>query len=107
MLNLYEELKSWVAQLNAAGVEYALCGGLGLALHGFARATMGMDFLIRRESLPRVEDLARKLDYKIKANPMTFARESVEIHRISKADSEDGDLLPLDLLLVAPEIEEV
>lgn len=45
------------------------------------------------------------LGYTIEANPMTFAKGAVEIHRLSKLDTDAGDVLLLDLLLVTPQIE--
>jgi hypothetical protein len=104
MLDLYEELKGLIARLDEGGIQYALCGGLALALHGIPRATVDIDILIRRESLEQVHALVERLGYIIKAEPMTFAQGDVEIHRFSKKDEETGYWLPLDFLLVTPRI---
>ncbi len=40
-MRLVEELESLIDALDAAGVNYAVCGGLALAVHGHARATEG------------------------------------------------------------------
>ncbi|CAN5590601.1 hypothetical protein BH10ACI3_BH10ACI3_04640 [soil metagenome] len=48
---LVEQLKSLVEEFNNREVEFALCGGLAVAAHGFVRATQDIDFLIRAESL--------------------------------------------------------
>jgi hypothetical protein len=107
MLDLYEELKSLVSRLNEARIDYALCGGLALALHGIPRATVDIDILIRRETLEQVQALVGRLGYIFKAEPMTFAQGDVEIHRFSKKDEETGYWLPLDFLLVTPRIKRV
>ncbi len=39
MLDLYEELKTLISRLNAAKVEYALCGGLALTVYGIPRGS--------------------------------------------------------------------
>lgn len=107
MLDLYEELKLLVAELEERKIDYALCGGLALAVHGIPRATVDIDILIPKILLNNVQGLAIELGYTQIAEPMIFARGAVVIHRISKIDPDTRDLLSLDLLLVTPEIETV
>lgn len=107
MFDLYEEFKAIVSALDDEGIEYAVCGGLAMAVHGFPRATVDIDLLILSESLEEVRQLARTLGYTIEAFPMTFSRGAVEIRRVSKIDPETGIVLSLDMLLVTPEIVEV
>ena len=107
MLDLYEELKTLVSRLNTAKAEYALCGGLALAVYGIPRATVDIDIMVQRAKLEEVHNLVRELGYIMKARPMTFAQEAIEIHRVSKIDPESGDLFSLDFLLVTPEIDSV
>jgi hypothetical protein len=40
MLDLYDEFASLIGALEAAGADYAVCGGLAMAIHGFPRATI-------------------------------------------------------------------
>jgi hypothetical protein len=107
MLDLYEELKAFVGRLNEAKINYALCGGLALALYGIPRATVDIDILIEKEYRDQVQALTRELGYIIEAEPMTFAEGAIEIHRVSKKDVETGYWLSLDFLLVTPAIEKV
>jgi hypothetical protein len=107
MLSLYDELKNLTRALHTHGIPYALCGGLAVAIHDRPRATVDMDLLILAESLPQVIDLARLQGYVLSAKPMTFAQGAVEIRRVSKLDSETGDLVSLDLLLVTPQLQAV
>lgn len=107
MLDLYEELKALIAAFDTHRVEYALCGGMAMAVHGFFRATIDIDLLIHRESLEEIKNIARGFGYTIEALPMTFSKGAVEIHRLSKLDAEADDVLRLDLLLVTPQIENV
>ena len=104
MLDLYDEARALVRALEEQGVEYALCGGLAMAVHGVPRATVDIDLLIAPDSLDRVKTIVRQLGYVFEAQPMSFAGGAVEIRRISKPDPEGGDVLKLDLLLVTPEI---
>jgi len=41
MLDLYEELKAIISALEENGIDYALCGGLAMAVYGAPRATVG------------------------------------------------------------------
>lgn len=107
MLDLIEELRSLAAALEAAGVEFALCGGLAVAIHVAPRATLDVDLLLPRSALERAKAVARVAGYRIEASPMRFAEGAVEVHRLSKPDPETGDLLSLDLLVVTPVLEPV
>ncbi len=47
MAMLLDELSQLISALNENEIEYAVCGGLALAIHGFARATLDIDILIQ------------------------------------------------------------
>jgi len=107
VFDLYQEFESIIAALEEHGIDYAVCGGLAMAVHGLPRATVDIDLLILGESLEEAKKLARTLGYTIEAFPMTFSHGAVEIRRVSKIDPETGIVLSLDMLLVTPEIIEV
>lgn len=48
---LFNELNDIIEQLEKHQIEYAVCGGLALAIHGFPRATFDIDILILPASL--------------------------------------------------------
>ncbi len=56
-------LSSLVEGFQAEGLGYALIGGFALALWGVQRATIDLDFLVRRERLPIVDELMARLGY--------------------------------------------
>ena len=58
MLTLESELRELVQRFNEAKIEYALCGGMAVALHGYPRFTKDIDFLIPPESLDRAGEVA-------------------------------------------------
>jgi hypothetical protein len=107
MLDLYDEFANLIDALEAAGIEYAVCGGLAMAIHGFPRATIDVGLVVPPSAAERVLACARGLDYAMPAGPMSFAGGAVEIRRVTKIDADSGDLLSLDLLLVTPAIERV
>jgi hypothetical protein len=104
MFDVTDELRSLVAVLNQQEVDYALCGGLAMAIHGRLRTTIDIDLLIPSAVLDEVLAIADSLGYSIRGKDLSFA--NAEIRRVSKIDPEDGDLLSLDLLLVSPNMIE-
>ncbi len=105
MNDLIPELKGIITSMDEAGIEYALCGGLSMAVHGFPRATMDIDLLIRPESLDAAYEVGAKRGFNIRGLDMSFKERAVEIRRVSKVVGED--VLPLDLLLVTHQVEDV
>ena len=100
MSTLLEEFTSITKALNEAGIDYAVCGGWAMAIHGAPRSTIDIDLLIRSEDLGRIREIAREKGFDIEGLPLHF---EIEIRRISKVDSESNELITLDLLLVSDE----
>ncbi|MFS8086753.1 MAG: hypothetical protein ACMG6H_14055 [Acidobacteriota bacterium] len=107
MLDLYEELKKLIAEFDRDRIDYALCGGIALAVHNRPRATVDIDLMILSDSLSAVMTIAKDLDYTIRGLDMSFANDAIEIRRVSKIDKETGFVLSLDLLLVTPQIQPI
>lgn len=105
MVDVYAELVAILRAFEDAGVEYALCGALALAVHGAPRATKDIDVIARKEDLERIRALARAAGFVFEALPMTFASSGVEIQRFSKLV--DGRPLMLDVLWLIPVLEGV
>lgn len=106
MTTLLDELSGLISALEENQIEYAVCGGLALTIHGFARATFDIDILIEAESLEPAYRVAAEKGYDIRGLDMSFKERAVEIRRVSKID-DDGEVLSLDLLLVTPKVEDV
>lgn len=103
-LNLFDQTIALLADLEAAGVEYALAGALALAVHGVPRATTDIDLLIPAPALEAALGVAARRDFRFAALPMRFA-DGMEVRRVSKIDGEET--LTLDLLLVNDNLREV
>lgn len=109
-LDLVAELEAVIAALEREGIEFAVCGGIAMSIHGHVRATTDIDLLLRSADLARAKDLARSLGFDVPARPMTFGLKTGHPHtveRVSKLDPETQDLMPLDLLVVEPVFEAV
>lgn len=97
-LDLFEELRALTQALDAAGLPYAVCGGIAVGVHGAPRATKDLDLLVVPEHLIAIKAVARSLGFVLEALPMTFRSSGTVLHRLSKIV--DGTLLSLDLLVV-------
>jgi hypothetical protein len=106
MSTLLDELSQLISALEVAEIEYAVCGGLALTIHGFPRATFDIDILIQAESLENAYEIVAEKGYDIRGLDMSFKERAVEIRRVSKID-DDGEVLSLDLLLVTPKVQDV
>lgn len=107
MFDLYYELRILIAALEERQMDYALCGGLAMAVYDRTRATVDIDLLILSESLDLFMATATELGYRIRGLDMTFSNGAIEIRRISKIDPVSGQVLSLDFLLVTPEIQRI
>lgn len=104
------ELEGLIDAFEAAGIGYAVCGGLALAVHGYPRATKDINLLVRSEEIADAVAVAKLVGFDIPARKMTFGLRTGaprEIQRVSKLDPETGALLPLDLIVVNAELEQV
>lgn len=102
-MDLLIELANLVKALNEDKIDYALCGGLALAVYARPRATLDIDMMVEPDSLDRVKKKVEELGFTIAALPMKFKKGAVQIQRMTKVDSESGEHLILDLLIVTPE----
>ena len=105
VFSLHAELQSLIVSLEAQDVPYALCGALALAVHGHPRATLDIDLLALTGGSERIRRCAREVGFTLQAAPMELAAGRVRIERFSKPFPGEEDVLLLDVLSVAPEIE--
>lgn len=105
MVDVYAELVALIRALDAAKVDYALCGALALAVYGAPRATKDIDVLARKDDAERVRAVAHGAGYVFEALPMEFSGTGVEIQRYTKLV--DGRPLLFDVLWVSAKLETV
>jgi hypothetical protein len=105
-VDLFAEVVAVTAALDASAVDYAICGGVALAIHGAPRATRDIDLLAREADLPRLRDVLRTCGFTIEALPMTFSSSGISIIRFTKIEP-DGRTLMVDVLLADGALEPV
>ena len=107
MIDLLAELRRIVQALDDDGVDYALCGGVALAIYGIPRATIDIDVMILSRDVERAVAALRRLGYDLRAADMALAGGAIAISRVVKRDPGSEDVLMVDILHVTENLQEV
>jgi hypothetical protein len=99
MFDVVEELVALAKAFRAARIEYAVCGGLAVMIHGFIRATEDIDLLIEERDLEKARAVAASCGFRLRGTQMMF-RAGAKLARVLKTSPESEDYLVLDLMLV-------
>jgi hypothetical protein len=103
-MNVLEELMTSTAALDGAAVEYALVGGLAVAVWGAPRATKDIDLLVRREQLEDAMNAVATRGFTLAAAPLRF-RDGMDLQRVSKVVA--GAHMTIDFILVNEVLEPI
>lgn len=107
-MDLRKELNLLIESLNRENIQYALCGGMALAVHGHPRFTQDLDLLIREDDLEQLIGIAQRLGYLDISGWLKFGSgtdRETKLYRVVKPLSTEN--LMLDLICVTPPFEEV
>jgi hypothetical protein len=105
-MDLLEELKKLISQLERNEIDYALCGGLALAIYAKPRATLDIDIMIDPDFLEKAKMAVSELGFELSAAPMKLHDGAIIIYRLVKIDEISGEHLVLDFLLVTSKTKE-
>ncbi|HNT35821.1 MAG TPA: hypothetical protein PKH07_12595 [bacterium] len=100
-MDLVESLRLIAAKFDEEGIDYALCGGLAMAVYAMPRGTLDIDLLIEERSLDRANQTLRVLGFEPTGVPMEFQSGKVFISRFRRIDCESGRVVVLDLVHVS------
>ncbi len=107
-LNLKTETERVVDALQRAGVDFAICGGIAVTIHGAPRFTRDIDLLIRAEDEARAVAAVAPAGFDLPADPMVFDASGPSERRILRVSKAEGpDLLTLDLIVASPSFDDV
>ncbi|NLL83935.1 MAG: nucleotidyltransferase family protein [Lentisphaerae bacterium] len=101
-MSIINELKAIVRTFEQENIDYALCGGLAMAVYNFPRATLDIDLMLQVDSLIRATNALKTLGFTMDAAPMSFKDGQVQIYRLIKPLHSAGEILMIDLLIVTP-----
>lgn len=107
MADIFDEFQNLIGRINREKIDYAVCGGWAMAIHGAPRATVDIDLLVQTENLQKVWKIAEDLGYRVEGLPLSFDEGIIEIRRISKIDKETKTLITIDFLLVTEGLKQV
>lgn len=107
-MKLKEELLKIASCFEQSKIDYAICGGLAVVIHGYPRMTKDIVILIQPDTLVRAKEYLAKIEYDLEAGMFRFhsgtSKESL-MYRVSRAVG--TELTTLDLMMVAPVFEKV
>lgn len=101
MFDILQEFLALIRAFREEGLDYAVCGGFAMAVHGFIRATEDIDILIEPESLSQARQVAATCGFRLRGTEIEF-RSGAKLARVLKVASAGEDYLLLDLMLVSP-----
>ena len=106
MAALLDEFTAIVSVLNEAEIKYAVCGGMAMAIHGFMRTNLYIEFLVSPEASCKFETIAIKLGYEIDLTPSRYLKSTFGFTRYSKVDQGAGEPIGIHVYLVTEELSE-
>lgn len=107
-MKLRTELLRITQCLDEAGIDYALCGGLAVAAHGYPRLTRDIDLLIQPSEVDSSHIALSKINDDLNSGLIPFdigTERERRVYRPSKA--EGRDLVTLDLIVVTPVLQDI
>lgn len=88
-------------------IDYALCGGLAVGLHGFLRYTKDIDLIILEEDLEKAKTVLEPIGYNLPSGLIPFKQPDGSFREISRISKSCGDhLYTLDLMICTGTLEE-
>ena len=103
-MNIQEECLQILRALHSGGVDYALCGGLAVAIHGFPRFTQDIDLLIRQDDVEAAKQAVSSVGFRDESGLIRLSDDDL-VYRVVKIVG--ADHLMLDLVLVTPKLQDV
>ena len=104
MVNLYDELVAIVRALERAKINYAVCGGMAMAVHGLPRFTKDIDLLIRQDDVEAAKQAVSSVGFRDESGLIRLSDDDL-VYRVVKIVG--ADHLMLDLVLVTPKLQDV
>jgi len=102
-MDLYDELGKIVDVFEAESLDYAICGGIAVAFHGYPRFTRDIDLMARQVDIDRVMSLLDTIGFSEQSGRIPF--ELHDLYRTSK--SEETDILRADVIAISSALQEV
>jgi len=102
-MNVFEEFKRIVVELERQEVRYALVGGVAMAFYSEPRFTIDIDILVDTDDFDKAKGLLEKEGYFESASPWVFRNVAIELHRFLKIVSPEDPMI-IDILIAKDEV---
>jgi hypothetical protein len=87
-------------------IDYALCGGLAVSLHGYIRYTNDIDLIILEKDLDKAKKILQTIGYDLPSGMIPFKQPDGSFRNINRIFKAIGpDLYTLDLMLCTGTLE--
>lgn len=107
-MNIKEELFRIVDALATADIDYAVAGGLAVAIHGCPRLTIDIDILIRERDLDRARSVLAPTGFDLESGLIRLGTGPAGENCLFRLTKTEGtEFLTLDLLLTTAEQDSV
>lgn len=100
MKDIVDTLYSLVTLLNRDQINYAICGGFAMALHGYSRATDDIDVIIHFGDLGAVRNIAKEAGFQLEPDPIHFPDSGTTVWRLVKIMVNEDLTCPLDIMML-------
>ena len=98
------ELKKIVKQLSQDGIEYAICGGMALAILGNPRATIDINIIVDTQSIDTLAKNLKFLNFEMNQNLLSLGK--ISICRFYKIE-DSGETIVLDILFLPDSMNKI
>ena len=92
-MNSFNEFQQMIGDLEREEIRYALVGGVAMAFYDEPRFTEDIDLLIFTDDFSRFKKLIELKGYFESAEPWTFQKIAITMHRFMKVDGEDSIII--------------
>jgi hypothetical protein len=95
-VDVYSELRALVELFARESIDYAVCGGLAVAFHGYARFTEDIDVLVQGDDIDRITKAIEGIGFLDSSGEIPIGGN--KLHRVLKI--EGTEYLVLDLMVM-------
>jgi hypothetical protein len=100
-MDIVEELLALTEALEKGHVDYAVCGGLAMTIHGRPRLTIDIDLVIPKPTMNDAIQAARSVGFDIDSGWVALPTQGLGIDRLYRLTKvQEHEFLSLDLLEV-------
>lgn len=104
---LVEDMMKIIKVFDENKIDYGLCGGLAVSIHGHIRYTKDIDIIIKPDDLEKAKHVLEKIGYDLPSGLIPFKQPNGSLREINRVSRAIGpNLYTLDLMLCTGSLNE-